>query len=504
MIGTINIARQSRKLWALIVTAVWLFLIYFLFPGISNSLQAQSSMTLEQVLDIAEQKSVFRFQADADNEIAQSRFKFFKTSFSPAVSLDLLAPDFVKSSRATVQPDGSIAFQSISQNNASINLGVEQQLKSTGGTLFFTTQLQRFDNFSLDSKQYNGIPFRVGFSQPLFGFNELKWADKIEPLALKEADRKYIIDMEDIHLRATFQYFELLTAQLNEKIAQTNSEVNEKLLDIAKERFELGKISRNELLQLELEYKSAIKNLSAASFQVDFSRGALYTFLGQTNQAGVNLETPQTKTIEMMVNTGIALEQARANRPEIIAFERQQKEADRDINEAKVQYGIQANLFASFGYAKGAPSIGEVYNKPLSEQQLQLSVSIPLLDWGRKKAAVGIATARKELVTQQIAQDQLDFDNNILQLIGQWEQLQQEIKLQEEIQNVSLDRFEISRQRYVLGDISITDLTIAQREKDQAQRDYIDTLRNYWFAYFQLRKLTGYDFENNSPITFNK
>ena len=69
---------------------------------------------------------------------------------------------------------------------------------------------------------------------------------------------------------------------------------------------------------------------------------------------------------------------------------------------------------------------------------------------------------------------------------------------------MSLDRFEISRQRYVLGDISITDLTIAQREKDQAQRDYIDTLRNYWFAYFQLRKLTGYDFENNSPITFNK
>jgi len=477
--------------------------MYVFFPSLADSLHAQSSMTLEEVLDIAEQKSVYRYQADADNEIAQSRFKFFKTSFSPAVSLDLLAPDFVKSSRATVQPDGSIAFQSVSQNNASINLGVEQQLKATGGTFFFTTQLQRFDNFSLDSKQYNGIPFRVGFSQPLFGFNELKWADKIEPLALKEADKKYIIDMEDIHLRATFQYFELLTAQLNERIAKTNSEVNEKLLDIAKERFELGKISRNELLQLELEYKSAIKNLSAATFQVDFTRGALFTFLGQSIESGIALQTPETKATAMIIDAGVALKQAQENRPEIVAFERQQQEADRDINEANVQYGIQANLFASFGYAKGAPTIGDVYDKPLSEQQLQLSVSIPLLDWGRKKAAVGIAKARKELVTQQIAQDQLDFDNNILQLIGRWEQLQQEIKLQEEIQVVSLDRFEISRQRYVLGDISITDLTIAQREKDQAQRDYIDTLRDYWISYFQLRKLTGYDFENNLPITFN-
>lgn len=504
MSNTLNISRLTRTIWSLLITAIWLFLLSIVFPVFVNSLYGQKVMSLEQVLDIAEHKSVFRYQAVADNEIAQSRFKFFKTSFSPAVSLDLLAPDFVKSSRGIVQPDGSIAFQSVSQNNASINLGVEQQLKSTGGTLFFTTQLQRFDDFSLDAKQYNGIPFRVGFSQPLFGFNALKWADKIEPLALKEADRKYIIDMEDIHLRATFQYFELLTAQLNERIAKTNSDVNEKLLDIAKERFELGKTSRNDLLQLELEYKSAVKNLSAASYQVDFAKGALFTFLGQANEADIELQTPEAKESEMIVNSGLALEQARANRPEIIAFERQQQEADRDINEAKVQYGVQANLFASFGYAKGAATVGDVYNKPLSEQQLQLSVSIPLLDWGRRKAAVGIATARKELITQQITQDQLDFDNSIIQLIGQWQQLQQEIKLQEEIQMVSLDRFEISRQRYVLGDISITDLTIAQREKDQAQRDYVDTLREYWFAYFQLRKLTAYDFENNTPITFNK
>lgn len=504
MNNTIHLTQRGRKCWSLVITMVWLLLLFFIFPGLVSSVHAQSELTLVQVLDIAEEKSVYRYQADADNEIAQSRFKFFKTSFSPAVGLDLLAPNYAKTSREIVQPDGSISFQSVSQNNSSINLGVEQQLMSTGGTLFFTTQLQRFDDFSLDSKQYNGIPFRFGFVQPLFGFNELKWANKIEPLALKEADRKYIIDMEDIHLRATFQYFELLTAQLNEKIARTNSEVNKKLLDIANERYELGKTSRNELLQLELEYKSAIKNLSAASYQVDFAKGGLFTFLGQSNTDELILHTPYTISNEMIVNTKVALEQARENRPEIIAFERQQQEADRDINQTKVQYGVQAQLSASFGYAKGALLIGDVYKSPLSEQQLQLSVSIPLLDWGRKKAAVGIATARKELVTQQIAQDQLDFDNSIIQLIGQWVQLQNEIKLQEEIQIVSLDRFEISRQRYVLGDISITDLTIAQREKDQAQRDYIDTLRDYWFAYFQLRKLTGYDFENNMPITFNK
>lgn len=484
------------------VALLWLMLAFLLLPSFFTEISAQSTLSLEEVLDIAEQQSVFRYQADADNAIAQSRFNLFKTSFSPAVSLDLLAPNYIKTSREIVQPDGSIAFQSVSQNNSSINLGVQQQVKATGATLFFTTQLQRFDNFSIDAKQYNGIPFRIGFSQPLFGFNALKWADRIEPLALQEADRKYIIDMEDIHLRATFQYFELLTAQLNEQIAQTNTEVNKKLLEIAKERYDLGKISRNELLQLELEYKSAIKNLSIASFQVDFARGALYTFLGQKMDDQKKLLLPSMKKGEIKVDVKMAIDQARANRPEIIAFERLQQEADRNINEAQVRYGVNAELFASFGYAKGAPTISEVYTNPISEQQVQLSVSIPLIDWGRKKAAVGIAKAQKELITQQIVQDQLDFENDILQLIGRWEQLQQEIRLQEEIQTVSLDRFEISRQRYVLGDISITDLTIAQREKDQAQRDFLETLNNYWLTYFQLRKVTAYDFEDNKPITY--
>ena len=206
----------------------------------------------------------------------------------------------------------------------------------------------------------------------------------------------------------------------------------------------------------------------------------------------------------MLIATDIALDQARANRPEVIAFQRQKLEADRDINQTQVDFGIKADVFASFGFARGSENLGDVYRDPISEQQLQLGVSIPLLDWGRRNSAVGIAKARKELVNQQIAQDQIDFENNIIQVIGQWSQIQREVALQEEIQRVSLDRFEISRQRYVLGDISITDLTIAQREKDQAQRNYINSLRAYWVTYYQIRKLTGYNFEANAPITYTK
>ena len=256
------------------------------------------------------------------------------------------------------------------------------------------------------------------------------------------------------------------------------------------------------MLQLELEYKSAIKNLSTAKFQVSFAQGALLTFLGGAATTDITLSTPDPKAQDISIIPSTALSTARANRPDIISFERQKLEADREVNQAQVDFGISANLFASFGYARGSQNLGDIYSDPITEQQVQLSVSIPLLDWGRKKSAVGIAKAQKELIVQQIAQSQLDFDNEIIQAIANWDQLQQQIKLQQEIKDVSLERFEISRQRYVLGDISITDLTIAQREKDQALRDYISTLQDYWITHYQIRRLTAYDFEINQPIQY--
>ena len=42
--------------------------------------------------------------------------------------------------------------------------------------------------------------------------------------------------------------------------------------------------------------------------------------------------------------------------------------------------------------------------------------------------------------------------------------------------------------------IDITNLQLAQTEKDNARTSYLQTLRQYWAAYYQLRRSTLYDF----------
>jgi outer membrane protein TolC len=65
---------------------------------------------------------------------------------------------------------------------------------------------------------------------------------------------------------------------------------------------------------------------------------------------------------------------------------------------------------------------------------------------------------------------------------------------------VAAKQFEVARNRYTTGRISATDLYNAQDQKDQALLSYVQSLRSYWTAYYRLRRVTLFDFANNTRL----
>jgi len=59
---------------------------------------------------------------------------------------------------------------------------------------------------------------------------------------------------------------------------------------------------------------------------------------------------------------------------------------------------------------------------------------------------------------------------------------------------VSAKQFEVARNRYIVSKISNTDLYNAQSDKDNSVIAYVQALRNYWTAFYHLRRVTLYDF----------
>jgi hypothetical protein len=54
--------------------------------------------------------------------------------------------------------------------------------------------------------------------------------------------------------------------------------------------------------------------------------------------------------------------------------------------------------------------------------------------------------------------------------------------------------------RYILGKGDFTHLHEAITDKEQYLYSYLDALRKYWSIYYEIRKSTLFDFENNMKI----
>ena len=66
---------------------------------------------------------------------------------------------------------------------------------------------------------------------------------------------------------------------------------------------------------------------------------------------------------------------------------------------------------------------------------------------------------------------------------------------------IGQNRFEVSKQRFLIGRISVLDLKDANQEKDLATRAYISALKNYWTYFFNLRSLTLYDWISEMTLS---
>ena len=141
--------------------------------GYAFSANDTLTLSLQQVVEMAKSKSIASKQAVTTKETKYWQYRTFRSNYHPQLSLNGMLPGYSKTFTEVVQPDGTIQFQPIHNNNSSLNLSFSQSIAATGGTVFGTTALQRFDDFDRKNTLYNGVPFGIGYSQPLFQFNTL-------------------------------------------------------------------------------------------------------------------------------------------------------------------------------------------------------------------------------------------------------------------------------------------------------------------------------------------
>jgi len=292
---------------------------------------------------------------------------------------------------------------------------------------------------------------------------------------------------------------DLLLAQVNQQISETNLKNTRDILAIAREKFELGKTSRNEILQLQLEQLKAEKALGTARRDLEIATLNLKAYTGLQQDLPLSLQEP-VPAAPPNISAETAIDEAFANRADAIGFGRRALEAERNVAEAAKQRGLRATLTANLGYSNRGQNIGDLYQQPQNQELVSLEFTMPILDWGRGQSSLKTAQANRQLAQYSIEQDKQNFRQAIYTQVTLFDMLKSQLSLTQQADAIAAEKYQIARERYVLGDLSITDLSIAFAEKDQARRDFVGALREYWTAFYQLRKLTLYDFEKQQKL----
>lgn len=474
------------------------FLLFiFLLAGFIQS-TAQQSYSLENVIQLAKNQSPFAKQAETRKENRYWQYRLYKSNYNPQLRLSGNVPGYNRDNFLNTTDSGKVVFQSRERTDALVNLGLEQPISLTGGTISVNTNLNRVDDYFYDYTTWNGTPFNIQLQQPILAYNDLRWDRKTEPLRYEESKRSFVEEMESISQEAATRFFTVLDAQINLQLAQYNLANNDTIYKIEQGRYNIGTTTKDKLLQAELQLLQSRQQVTAARINLQNSKLNMRSYIGVKEFDEFNLVLPESIPA-LTLSAELALDYARQNRADYIAFERRKLEANREVAQARGQR-YQINLVASYGLNNSGALMSEVYTDPLSQQRVNLGFNFPVLDWGRNRARMRTAQANQKLNDYVIAQDEVIFEQEILTQVAQFEVLLSQIEITKKSDEIAQERYMVSQNRYLIGKIDITNLNLALKDKDEAKRAYVDALRAFWTAYYELRRLTLYDFSANQLL----
>ncbi len=480
----------------------YLIIVMLLFGAETAFSQVPRLLTLSEVVAIAQQQSSTARQATTRKNSGKWNYKIFRSRYLPSLNLTGTIPDFSNSISNTLQPDGSQAFRQRTLSNSNSGLNLSQNIGPTGGTISVSSQLQRLDIFdNTHTSSYLAQPLVIGLNQPLFRFNQLRWDNKIEPLKYLETQLQYGEDMENVSFQASTLFFNLLVSQTNYEASAKNKTNTDTLYKISQGRYNLGKIAENELLQLELATMNAQNQISQGELDVQINTQRLLNYLNLPLNQEITLGIPN-ELPEINVEVNKALEEARKNRKNITSYERMRLEAQRDVRKAKADNYLNANLSANYGLTKSAVLISDVYKQSLPQQQVTLGFSLPIVTWGSTNAQVLTAKANQELTDITIQQQQQNFEQEVILAATQLRLYRQKVIIARKADTIAQKRYEITSNRYLIGKITILDLNTALNDRFQAKLAFINSLNDFWSAWYDLRRKTLYDFERGEVIKY--
>ncbi len=287
---------------------------------------------------------------------------------------------------------------------------------------------------------------------------------------------------QDIFLQVVTTYFGILQAQHLVQAAEEEVTQMTDHLQVARNLYEQGVVTRNDLLQAEVRLAGSQQRLLDSQNRLDNAWLQLNYLMNQKADYRASLE--DSTTISPPAATA-GDEKALDNRPEVKALKKNLEGSNFEVQESRG--GYYPEIFARAG-------VDYVQNKEVKEQAIMaatIGIKFNLFDGlattGRYRQAIATRSKNEEALRQLQAIIELEYRTAVNDARVAFER----IRVAETSIRQGEENLRINKDRYQAQVGTATDVIDAQTLLTQARTDYYHSTFDYQVAVARIRKALG-------------
>ncbi len=462
---------------------------------------SQRVLTLEESMDIAIENSPSiqksRMNMDMNREYLNAQLASLKSNFF----LDITPVSF---SREQSYDNRFSQWYTSENKGASASFVVTQPVKWTDGLLTIRNDFGYQDNFSeanndiYKDKGFNNSLY-VKYDQPLFTYNRLKLNLAKIRLNLETATMAYAIEMLNMEYQVNQAFYSVYQKETSVQIAQEEFDNQKVSLEIIRSKVEAGLSAQEELLQGELNYATSESNLDNSKVDLDNARDQFKLLIGLSLYDEISVVSDIDFKL-IYVNIEKAIENGLSQRLELTQRNIDLKMAEFDLTETSAQNEFRGDVSLSLGVMGNDPTFGNIYDKPTNSPALGITFSIPLFDWGQRKANIRAAEINIESKEIDLTDQKNNIIINIRSTYRNLQNLVSQIDIAKQNEKNAQLTYEINLERYQNGDLTSIDLQRFQNQLSEKKTALVVALINYRLEIINMKVQSLWDFENNTSF----
>lgn len=469
--------------------------------GIPLVSHGQMSLTIEKALDIAEENSPTLRRSHMNLERYQETLIAQRASLKSKFSLNLNPVGYEKNRRFDNRLSQWYTNETFTSSGT---FRVDQPILWTDGEISLINTFSWQDNNSdIDGSTNSDKAFNnrlyLQLSQPIFTYNKRKMELKQIEYDYENANISYALQRLNTEKDITNQFYNVYMAQSQLAITREELTNAQQSYDIIKNKVEADLAAKDELFQAELNLATARSSVEEQQVSLENAKDKLKQTLGMNLDEDL-LVFAEIEVRPIDVNLQQAISHGLESRLELRQREIESDELGFEMIRTKALNEFKGDISVSFGLIGDNHRFDRIYENPTQNPRVAISFTVPIFDWGEKKARIRAQKVAQNINKLDFHEDKVDIELNIRQVWRSLENLRTQIKIAEQnVKNAQLT-YDLNLTRYREGDLTGMEMSQFQTQLSNKKISYTQALINYKIELLNLKILSLYDFEKNIPI----